>query len=152
MKPFLQFVTEQTEPKEKIDYVDPKFLENNLEKLNAELDVGTERPYRNAPIMLAQLRGILERYAIQLPQSAQTEFLNLSAEMVYSLTDSYNLYIVYQTNDEGYVEGYAQVVTNEELQFVSGMSPDDWMMNSPAPRRWIPPARRDDDSGNTSEY
>jgi hypothetical protein len=152
MKAFLEFIKEQTEPTENIDYVDSRFLENNLEKLNAELETGTARPYRNAPIMLAQMRGILERYGIQLPQSAQNQFLHLSSQLAYKLTDAQNLYIVYDTNTEGYVEGYAQVVTDEELSDLIKMKPADWMKNSPSPRRWVPPARKDDDSGNSGEY
>ena len=149
LKSFIDFLSESDEV---IDYVDSKFLLGNLEKLNAELETGTERPYRNAPIMLAQMRGILERYGIQLPQSAQTEFLNLGAQLVYHLTDSYKLYIVFDTNSEGYVEGYAQVATNEELQSVLNMKPENWMEKNPPKKRWIPPARKDDDSGNTNEY
>jgi hypothetical protein len=149
MKNFKDFLNEEHD---KIDNVDARFLEQNLEKLNQELDALTERPYRNAPIMLAQLRGVLERYAIQLPQSAQTEFLNLDAEMVYELTADYHLYVIYNTNSDGYVDGYAQVVNSEDLEDLIDSDLSDWAEEHPPMRRWIPPARKDDDSGNSNEY
>ena len=75
---FSEFLTEATDA---VIEVDSRWLENNVDALNADLDALTEKPYQNAPIMLAQLRGTLERYGMLLPQSATPQFLNLSAEI-----------------------------------------------------------------------
>jgi len=89
-----------------------------------------------------------------LPSSATKYFLDLSAEVVYLLGDSeYQLYAVYDTNDDGFVDGYAQLVTNSELQDLLNMNPDELLDNDDEmPAMKYLPARRDDDSGNTSEY
>jgi hypothetical protein len=132
--------------------VDAKHLLNNIDAINAKLDNITEKPYQNAPIFLAQLRGALEIYGVLLPSSATVNFLNLDAELVYMLANSdHYLYIIYNTRDDGYVDGYAQVVDNSELQDL--ISSDDVLKGEPLVKKpWIPPARKDDDSGNDSEY
>jgi hypothetical protein len=108
MLKFREFLKEENE--DVLD-VDSRYLENNREALNADLDVLTTKPYQNAPIFLNQLRGTLERYGMILPPATTLQFLNLSAELVYSLgKTSYFLYIVFDTSDDGFVDGYAQVV------------------------------------------
>lgn len=136
--------------------VDANWIESNTERLNGELDALTEKPYQNAPIFLNQLRGTLERYGVLLPQSATMHFLNLGAELVYKLGESaLHLYIVYDTNDDGYVDGYAQLVNADELKDLLKMDSED-VLNSdrdPLPVRhsdWY--RKRDDDAGNTNEY
>lgn len=150
MLKFNAFLKEQDEYLE----VDSRHVNNNVDNINAALDELTEKPYQNAPIFLAQLRGGLERFGILLPASATKYFLDLSAEVVYLLGDSsYQLYIIYDTNDQGYVDGYAQLVDNSELQDLLNMNPADLLDNeNEVPNIKYPPARRDDDSGNTSEY
>lgn len=154
MKKFNEFITEARDSSNL--EVDSRWLENNVETLNAELDVLTEKPYQNAPIMLAQLRGVLERYGMLLPQSATQQFLNLSAELVYSLGDSaYNLYIVYDTNDDGFVDGYASVVTDDELDDLMDLDTEELVGSDREPVTMRPStwyAKRDDDSGNDDEY
>jgi hypothetical protein len=134
--------------------VDSKHLQENLDKINAHLDLITEKPYQNAPIFLAQLRGVFELYGIVLPASATVNFLNLDAELVYLLSNSdHYLYIIYNTRDDGYVDGYAQIVDDAELQDLIAMDPADLLQSQPLPQKpFVPPARKDDDSGNTSEY
>lgn len=150
---FNEFLTEATDA---VIDIDSRWLENNVDALNAELDLLTEKPYQNAPIMLAQLRGCLERYGMLLPQSATPQFLNLSAEIAYSLGDSaYNLYIVYDTNEDAFVDGYAQIVTDDELNDLMNMDFEDILntdreMIKMRPSTWY--ASREDDSGNTAEY
>lgn len=150
---FNEFLTEATDA---VIDIDSRWLENNVDALNAELDLLTEKPYQNAPIMLAQLRGCLERYGMLLPQSATPQFLNLSAEIAYSLGDSaYNLYIVYDTNEDAFVDGYAQIVTDDELNDLMNMDSEDILntdreMIKMRPSTWY--ASREDDSGNTAEY
>ena len=150
---FSQFLNEATDA---VVDVDSKWLSNNVDALNADLDALTEKPYQNAPIMLAQLRGTLERYGMLLPQSATPQFMNLSAEVAYALGDSgYNLYAVYDTNEDGFVDGYAQVVTDDELSDLMNMDSSEVLntdreMIKIRPSTWYAP--RDDDSGNTSEY
>jgi hypothetical protein len=110
--------------------IDTEFLENNMETMNAELDALTERPYKNAPVMLNQLRGLLNRYGLMLPDSANMHFLSMSAELVYMLGESnLHLYIVFDTNDDGFVDGYAQIVTDDELEDLVKMNTED-LVNS----------------------
>ena len=150
---FSEFLKESTDS---VIEVDSRWLDNNAEALNAELDVLTKKPYQNAPIMLAQLRGCLERYGMLLPQSASMQFMNLSSELVYALGDSgYNLYIVYDTNEDAFVDGYAQVVTDDELRDLMSMDSDELLntdrkMIQLRPSTWYAP--REDDGGNTNEY
>lgn len=150
---FKQFINEEVD--DVID-TDERRLENNLDAFNDELDALTEKPYQNAPVFLAQLRGVCERYGIQIPQSATPEFLNLGAELVYSLGNSgQHLYIVYDTHDvDGFVDGYAQVVNGDELKDLMGMSAEDLVGEREAltmrPSTWY--KSREDDGGNSDEY
>lgn len=153
MQKFKEFITEALD--DVID-IDEKHLEENMEQLNADLDAYTEKPFQNAPIFLNQLRGAMERYGMYLPASATPNFLNLNAELVFKLGESaYHLYVVYDTNDDGYVDGYAQVVTADELKDLMSMDMSD-IVNSDrdmiAVRHSDWYRKRDDDAGNTSEY
>ncbi len=151
MLKFSEFLKEENED---VLEVDARYLENNREALNNDLDVLTKKPYQNAPIFLNQLRGTLERYGMVLPQEATPNFLNLSAELVYSLGEtSYFLYIVFDTADDGFVDGYAQFVDEEELKDLATMDKDEMLNHDPVamrPSTWY--AKRDDDAGNTNEY
>lgn len=139
----------------KID-VDARHLENNVEAINNDFDRLTAKPYQNAPIFLNQLRGTLERYAMMIPAASTKHFLNLEAELVFNLgnTDKF-LYVVYNTNDDGYVDGYAQIVNKEELNDLMKMDVSDLLNTDRDPIKLRPStwyAKRDDDSGNTGEY
>lgn len=153
MLKFKQYINEEVD--DVID-TDARRLENNLDAFNDELDALTEKPYQNAPVFLAQLRGVCERYGVQIPQSATPEFLNLGAELVYSLGNSgQHLYIVYDTHDEdGFVDGYAQVVNGDELKDLMGMSAEDLVGEREAltmrASTWY--KSREDDGGNSDEY
>ena len=152
----LKFNEYLKESHEEVMEVDDQHVMENMDALNADLDTLTSRPYQNAPILLAQLRGTLERYGIVLPASATPHFLNLSAELVYALGETdYHMYIVYDTNDDGYVDGYAQVVSDEELKDLSGMDKSE-IVNSDrnliAVRHSDWYRKRDDDAGNSDEY
>jgi hypothetical protein len=151
MLKFSEFLKEENED---VLEVDARYLENNREALNNDLDVLTKKPYQNAPIFLNQLRGTLERYGMILPQEATPNFLNLSAELVYSLGETpYFMYIVFDTADDGFVDGYAQVVDEEELKDLAAMDKDEMLNQDPVamrPSTWY--AKRDDDAGNTNEY
>ena len=153
MLKFKDFLAEAHD--DKILPIDSKLLANNLQAMNDELDVLTEKPYQNAPIFLNQLRGFLQRFGTTLPASATNHFLSLSAELVYALGDSpYNLYIVYDTGEDGFVDGYAQVVTDDELDDLLAMDPEEILgdREEMEPRSSISYAKRDDDAGNTAEY
>jgi len=153
MLKFNEFLKEETE---EVIEVDDQYVMSNMETLNSDLDVITERPYQNAPILLAQLRGTLERYGVILPASATSQFLYLNAELVYAVGGTgYYMYIVYDTNEDGYVDGYAQVVSNEELKDLVGMDRDEILnsnRNLIAVRHSDWYRKRDDDAGNTNEY
>jgi hypothetical protein len=149
---FHDFINEQDEVLD----VDARHVEQNMDALNAELDKLTEKPYQNAPIFLAQLRGTLERFGMLLPSSATPYFMELSAEIAYTLGDSgQHLYIVYDTHDDGFVDGYAQLVSSSELSDLMNMDSED-LLNSDreslATRHSDFYRKRDDDSGDTSEY
>jgi len=154
MLKFKEFLNEEVDS-ESIP-IDARYLENNLAKLNDDLDTLTAKPYQNAPILLAQMRGCLERYGMILPATATDQFLNLGAEVAYSLGESgLYLYIVYDTNDDGYVDGYAQVVNSDELSDLldlqgAGVLNKDRPMIAVRHSDWY--RKRDDDAGNTSEY
>ena len=144
MLKFSEYLKEENE--DVID-TDAQRLESNLDALNTDLDTLTAKPYQNAPLMLMQMRGALERYGINLPQQATVNFMNLSAELVYALGDSDKfLYMIYDTNDDGYVDGYAQVVDSEELSMLANSEVLNTDRN-PIPVRhsdWY--RKRDDDS------
>jgi hypothetical protein len=156
MLTFKQYLSEAVNGDlEKID-VDKNRIEGNLEELNSSLDSLTERPYQNAPIFLAQLRGFFERFGVALPASLTNHFLDLSAEVAYSLgeTGKY-LYIVYDTNDDSFVDGYAQVVSKDELDDLLGLSGEGVLKSNRKllnlrPSDWY--RKRDDDAGNSNEY
>ena len=154
MLKFKEFINEDIMP-ETIG-IDTRHLENNLDTINAELDVLTSKPYQNAPIFLNQLRGALERLGMLIPASATDHFLNLSAELAYGLGESGKyLYVVYDTNDDGYVDGYAQIVTPDELDDLMGTGGEgvlnkDRNMIAVQHSDWY--RKRDDDAGNTDEY
>ena len=134
--------------------VDSRRLLQIADALNAELDALTAKPYQNAPIFLTQLRGCLEKNGMALPSEATPHFLNLGAELVYKLgATAYHLYIVYDTTEDGYVDGYAQVVNQGDLRDLLKMEPAEYMGHDEIEQRpstWY--AKRDDDSGNSDEY
>jgi hypothetical protein len=152
-KPMLKFNEYLKEENEDVIETDDRHLEENLDALNTELDTLTAKPYQNAPLMLTQLRGVLERYGINLPQQATVNFMNLSAELVYTLgeTGKY-LYMVYDTNEDAYVDGYAQVVDGEELSMLASAEVLNTDRNMIGVRHSDWYRKRDDDAGNSSEY
>lgn len=152
MQTFNDFLTEAFD---EIIQLDARYLEQNIDKINSHLDSLTEKPYQNAPIFLNQLRGVTELYGFPLPQSATSNFLDLGAELIYMLGESnYHLYIVYDTGDDGFVDGYAQVVSNDELEDLLDMDSDEILGDrEDMPVRHSDNYRkRDDDAGNTDEY
>lgn len=147
---FNEFLKEENED---VIETDARHLIQNQDALNTELDALTAKPYQNAPLMLTQLRGVLERYGINLPQQATVNFMNLAAELVYTLDDSgCYLYLIYDTNDDGYVDGYAQVVDGEELEMLASSEVLNTDRSPIAVRHSDWYRKRDDDAGNTSEY
>lgn len=151
----LKFNDFLTEAFDEIIQVDTRNIEENMDAINADLDALTEKPYQNAPTFLAQLRGVTERFGFPLPQSATKHFLDLGAELVYMLGESdYHLYVVYDTGDDGFVDGYAQIVSNDELSDLLNMDSENVLGDrEDMPVRhsdWY--RKRDDDAGNTNEY
>ena len=91
-----------------------------------------------------------------IPQEATKNFLNLGAELAYKLgeLDQY-LYIVFDTNDDGFVDGYAQIVSSDELDDLFDMDTSEILDMDRDPIKMRPStwyAKRDDDSGNSDEY
>jgi len=154
-KKFKDFIAEMLED-QTID-TDVCVLGKNVDEINSTLDKLTEKPYQNAPLFLLQLRGCFERFGIVLPAEATPNFMNQSAEMVYSFGDDtpHSLYIIYDTNDDGFVDGYAQIVTPEELNDLKSADMDDVLNSDRDPIRNRPSdwyRKRDDDAGNSGEY
>lgn len=132
----------------------------SVEKLNADLDAITERPFVNSAVFTNAVRGTLERYGILLPPSYVMPMLSSEAETVYKLGDlGKYLYVCHDLVD-GVVDGYAQIVDEDELNDLIDM--DKFKEDSAerddkieaAKRMFIPPDRRRaaDDGGNTNEY
>lgn len=136
-------------------------VQKNLEKINTYLDTLTAKPYQNASVFLTQLRGALELHGILLPQSLTKNFMDLSAELVYALGDSgYYFYAVYDTNDDSFVDAYAQIVDNSELKDLMGMDAEEIVNSNRNPIQLKKSGYiangygpgKEDDGGNTNEY
>lgn len=150
MLKFKEYITEQEDMV--IDDVSDHAL-NQIDTINQELDTITENPFVNSAIFVNTIRSTLERFGILLPPGYEMPLLSIQAETAYALGESgYYLYMVHSTEEAG-VEGYAQIVNKEDLDdLMSAEMSDVSSGDEQRIRRWIPPARRDDDSGNTSEY
>jgi hypothetical protein len=167
MQNFKDFINEEhTEP----NYieVDSRMIEHNKDAINADFDRLTAQPYTNAVVFFNQVRGTLERYGMIVPQTATRHFLNFDGEFAFKLGESpFNLYIVFNTHKNAYVDGYAQIVDDEELDAlmssdfgddeaqdesdeVKDEEEDDMSDEMDVAEKYR--KRRDDDSGNTSEY
>lgn len=154
MESFKQYFTESTHIS--ID-VDPEFALTQVDKINADLDAITEPTFVNSATFVNAVRGTLERYGIVLPAHSNMQQLALEGEWVYELGDSgHYVYIVHNLTPEGAVEGYATIADEEELGDLAGLGWDeedeDAEEPTETPVRRLPPAARDDDSGNTAEY
>jgi hypothetical protein len=132
---------------------------SNIDKANEDLDAVTLNPYVNSAMFVNSVRGTLERYGIILPAHSNMQQLSLEGEWVYALGDSgHYIYMVHNLDDEGSVEGYAQIVDSEELEDLKALQGDDDSTavepDDSGPSEWMkyPKARRDDDSGDTAEY
>jgi hypothetical protein len=149
MLKFKEFIAEQEDMV--IDDVPEQAL-IQVEAINAELDQVTEKPFINAPVFVNAVRSTLERFGIKLPPGYEMPLLALDAESAYALGESgLYLYLVHSTEEEG-VEGYAQIVNRADLDDLMSAEMTAMEPTEAEPRRWIPPARRDDDSGNDAEY
>jgi hypothetical protein len=154
MLKFKEFLNESEELH--ID-LDVEFMLQHLDNLNDALEAVTENSFPNSAIFMNAVRGTLERFGVILPSNYVMPMLSQEAETVYTLGESnMYLYIVHNLQD-GLVEGYAQVVNQDELDDLmemNGFESDDEEDVDAAKREWIPPDRRksSDDSGNTDEY
>lgn len=151
MLKFKEFFVEQEETLS----IETPHLEAILDNVNADLDGLADRVYQNSVVYINAVRGTVERYGILIPPSYGMAAMSMNAELVYKLGESGKfLYIVHDTNEEGFVEGYAQVVNNDELKELSSLDSEEWMRDDDEkvmPQK-VPYVRRDDDSGNNDEY
>jgi hypothetical protein len=135
--------------------IEKEQLEGQLDYLNADLDSVTQKPFQNSAVFINTIRGTLERYSLLIPSMGHAT-LSPDGEVVFKLGESGKfLYIVYDVNDFGFTEGYAQVVTNDELKDLSKLDSEDWMSNKvPYVPKKTPYAGRGDadDSGDNSDY
>lgn len=116
MQSFKEFMNEEHQIDTLRIEVDSRTLENNKDAMNADFDRLTAMPFQNPIVFYNQLRGTLERYGMVIPPGATKHFLNFDAELSMPLGDSgLHLYTVFNTHKNTKVEGYAQIVDNEEL-------------------------------------
>ena len=157
MQNFKQFINEEHDDMLHIE-TDSKLLENNKDSINADLDRLTAAPYQNSIIFYNQLRGTLERFGMIIPPAATKHFLNFDAELSMTLGDGgLNLYVVFNTHKHGKVDGYAQIVDDEELMHLMNSSDEemgDEMEEEDEDEEETSDNYRktDDDAGNTGEY
>lgn len=155
MLKFKEFITEQEDLT--LD-VDNSIVLKVVDEVNAALDLVTARPFVNSAVFMNAVRGTLERYGIVLPPSVVMPMLSTEAETVYSLGDSGMFLYIVHNPDEGGVDGYAQIVDQDDLDDLQSMNDmegdDDEAEDEAAQRQWIPPDRRKaaDDGGNNDEY
>lgn len=153
MKRFKEYLNEKVHVE--ID-VDSNTWLPQLAKANEDLEKVTLEPFVNSAIFTNAVRGTLERYGIVLPAHSNMQQLSMESEVVYILGDTgYFVYMVHNLSPTGHVEGYAQIVNEDELDDLDAPhSNEEEVPEEPEPVRkpWIPPARRDDDSGNNDEY
>ena len=158
MQNFKQYISEEHGDPMYIQ-TDSAVLENNKDSMNADFDRLTAAPYQNSIVFYNQLRATLERYGMVIPPAATRHFLNFDGELSFKLGDGpLFLYVVFNTHKNSKVEGYAQVVDEDELQE---------LMNSEDAREEGEEEsedeeekgddneeyrKRDDDAGDTSEY
>jgi len=167
MQNFKTFISEKNDDSMESLYieVDEKTLENNKDMINSYFDRLVATPYTNPVVFYDQVRATLERYGMIVPPHATKHFLNFDAEMVFKLGSSpYFLYVVYNTKPNKRIDGYAQIVDDEELEHLMDdddmpnsdddaseselESDDDDDMEDYGMRR----RKMDYDSGNTGEY
>ena len=139
-------------------YVDvkPDNARLNMDKANDSLDDVTLDPFVNSAVFINAVRATLERFGIVLPAHSQMHQLTLEGEISYELGESgLYIYMVWNQDPEGNVEGYAQIVNKEDLDDLQALNgePEEVKNEDPTPPSMrYPKARRDDDSGNTNEY
>lgn len=148
---FKEYFTENVEIH--ID-IDPEYALTQRDKINEDLDAVTAEPFVNSALFVNAVRGTLERYGVILPAHSNMQQLTLEGEWVYCLGDSdYYVYMCHNLDPEGSVEGYAQIVDQEELDDLASLGENETVEPNEHPEvKKYPPARRDDDSGNTAEY
>lgn len=126
MQTFKEFLNEQ-ETTLITDAPDKNLLEENLDVLNNDLDAVTDKPFVNNLVFVNAVRGTLERYGIKLPAGYESFAMSIEAESVYSMDNDsgYYLYMVFNLNPDGYVEGYAQIVDEDDLQDLLSIDSED---------------------------
>lgn len=154
MLKFKQFLIQEEAPPVEGGTVDADDnILKQVELINAELDKSTDITFTTSVVFVDTVRQILERYGVLLPGEINRYAMNSALELVYKLGASdMHLYMVWNLNDYGWTEGYAQVVDSSELNALKGMDDDEWMKNEPIITKKTPYAAKDDDSGDTSEY
>jgi hypothetical protein len=116
MQSFKTFINEERSGPMYIE-ADAVTLDNNKDAMNADFDRLTAMPYQNTIVFYNQLRATLERYGMVMPPSATRHFLNFDGELAFKVGEGdLNLYVVFNTHKNSKVDGYVQLVDEEELQ------------------------------------
>lgn len=122
---FKEFLSEEEEIK--LPYApDVHVLENNLDQINALLDKVTDTIFVNSAVFFNTVRSSLENFSIIIPRGYEVPMMSMEAETSYALADTgYYLYVVHDMNDDGWIEGYAQVVDEDELTDLLNMDSEE---------------------------
>ena len=132
-----------------------------IDKANEDLERVTAHPFLNSALFVNAVRGTLERYGILLPAHSNMQQLAMEGEVVYALGDSgHFVYMVHNLDPNGNVEGYTQIVDQDELDSLATMDrlPDEEEpVDEPHPLDDVARMRKqvrhsNDDSGNSDEY
>jgi hypothetical protein len=159
MLSFKEFLNE--EERMEIPYSpDKNLLEENLDLINNDLEAVTAKPFVNSAVFFNAIRGTLERFGILIPPGYETPIMNIEAEVVYSLDNDsgYYVYIVHNLSPDGLIEGYAQVVNEEDLNDLLNLDDEDITEKdeetraaaaTPVPSPYLLRARRSDDDSDS---
>ena len=156
---------------------DSELARSHMNKANEDLNAVTANAFVNSALFVNAVRGTLERYGILLPAESNIQQLSMEGERVYALMNKNGsldangeklpyhqdlfVYMVHNLDSSGHVEGYAQIVNQDELDELQtnvGFHDEDYDDDDDEfahePSEWMkyPKARRDDDSGNDNEY
>jgi len=156
---FKEYLNERTHVE--IDVAPDAWLPQ-LDKLNQDLEQVTLKSFVNSALFVNAVRGTLERYGILLPPFSNMQQLSMESEVVYALGESNHfVYMVHNLDPDGYVEGYAQVIEQADLDALGTMDrlgdEEELEAHHHDPLDDVNRMRRqvrhsNDDSGNDAEY
>jgi hypothetical protein len=143
----------------------------DIGRANDLLDQITLKPFTSPTIFITAVRAVLDLHGIVLPMMELDGLdpvplsidvqdpVEVEGEYVYPIedergdqTDAY-IYIIVNRNDQGHYECYAQVVDQEELEFLVSIDPADYPdTDTPDQTSYLTKIRHaENDAGGSSE-